>query len=111
MIHFVGLRKAGSGGGGGGGGGGGTTGSTVGFSPGGGSYAGTSLNVTVTVTNAAKLRWKIAAGSYTTVNATSTVVAVPLVVTGKVLYADALSSTGSVLATNSAFYQKPDGGQ
>lgn len=104
MLHFVGRKGSG-------GGGGGSGGATVIFNPNGGTFPGTSISVSIVVTGAPKLRWKINAGAYTSINATSTSVSVPLTLAGNTLTADALSATGAVLATRSAFFGKQDGGQ
>ncbi len=84
---------------------------TVTLNPGGNIYSGASINVTITVTSpATKLRWNINSGAFTTVNATSTVVNVPLSQSGRFLGADALDGVGTVLASTSQFYQKDSGG-
>lgn len=103
MVHFIG--KSGTGG---------TAApptSSVSFNPSGGAYAGTSKDVQISVTGATKLRWKINNGAWTTVNATSVIVAVALSPTGKTLYGDALDASSNVLASKLAFYESPGGGQ
>ena len=80
------------------------------MNPIGGSYGGTSLNVTITVTVATKLRWQISSNGWTTVNGTSTVVAMPISQAGKFLSADALDSNGGVLASSIQFYDSSSGG-
>src|SRR5216110_1629173 len=112
MIHFgLGKRTVG---GGGGGGGGGTGSATISFNPPEGVYSPSPKDVTVSVTGATKLRWRIDNGAYTTVNAASTVVSVPLSKAGHILYGDALNTSGVVLASKSGIYSFPDiggGGQ
>ena len=72
------------------------TSATISFNPVGGSYSGSTKSVTVTVSSP-KFRWKIDSGAYTTVNASSGVVSVPLAVSGHTLHVDALDSFGNVL--------------
>lgn len=83
---------------------------SIDFDPNGGFYTGTSLGVLITVTGAAKLRWKIDTGSWTTVNGLSAVVTVSLIPTGKTLYCDALDSGGAVLLSHNETYFRDDGG-
>lgn len=87
--------------------GGSSSASGITFSPPAGAYTGDRVLVHVTVTNAAKLRYKIDEDTgWITVPSPFVFVYVTLNFTGKTLFVDALSAGGAVLFSDSATYTK-----
>lgn len=85
---------------------------TVTFNPTGGIFSTTTITVNLTVagTNVTKFRWKVGLNAYTTVNALSGNVTVHPVTQGAVLYCDALSAAGGILASGNQTYTYQDSG-
>ena len=79
------------------------------FNPEGGSYpSAVNVHIHVSGPGVTKLRYKIDGAAYTTVNGVDVTVNVPVSGAGHTLYADALSSTDQVLASNSDDYFRGD---
>jgi hypothetical protein len=103
VIHAGSIASNTSGGGGGGG-----APASVAFNPDGGTIS-VATSVNITVTGATRHRHKKNNLAWVTVESSSSTVSVS---PGTTLYADALSATGAILASDSALYAAdfPDGG-
>ena len=97
MIHPIGMLTSSAGGGGGV--------ATITFNPD-ATNSNSTILVAISTTNCAKYRWKINAGAWTTVNATSGTVSV----TAATLYADGLNASNNVLVSYQADYIHDPGG-
>lgn len=95
MIHGLLLGQGGS-----------ASASGISFTPPAGSYSGTSETVLVSASNATKVQYKIDDTGWITAPSSFVDVIVYLTYTGKTLYANALDSSGAIIASDSATYFK-----